>query len=101
PEPDGPHLRHPAPVRTPHGRRGPPATDRPEGLHRCRPALRRDHPPEDARAGLPPAQGRQVQAEKKLPQTDAIFARLSEENEQADASEDTLRLSLDDKASVN
>jgi hypothetical protein len=41
-----------------------------------------------------------VQAEKKLPQTDAIFARLSEENSHADASEDTLRLSLDAKASV-
>jgi hypothetical protein len=41
-----------------------------------------------------------VQAQKKLPQTDAIFARLSEENRQADASEDTLRLSLDAKASV-
>ena len=41
-----------------------------------------------------------MQAEKKLPQTDAIFARLSEENKQADASEDTLRLSLDAKASV-
>jgi hypothetical protein len=35
-----------------------------------------------------------------LPQTDAIFARLSQENGEADASEDTLRLSLDAKASV-
>jgi len=41
-----------------------------------------------------------VQAQKKLPQTDAIFARLSEENSRADAVEDTLRLSLDAKASV-
>jgi hypothetical protein len=41
-----------------------------------------------------------VQAQKKLPQTDAIFARLSEENRAADASDDTLRLSLDAKASV-
>ena len=39
-------------------------------------------------------------AQKKLPQTDAIFARLSEQNSQADAAEDTLRLSLDAKASV-
>ena len=41
-----------------------------------------------------------MQAQKKLAQTDAIFARLSEENGQADAAEDTLRLSLDAKASV-
>jgi hypothetical protein len=41
-----------------------------------------------------------VPAEKKLPQTDAIFDRLSQENRAADASEDTLRLSLDAKASV-
>lgn len=36
----------------------------------------------------------------KLPQTDAIFERLRQENSAADASEDTLRLSLDAKASV-
>jgi hypothetical protein len=41
-----------------------------------------------------------VQAQKKLPQTDAIFERLKRENGEADASEDTLRLSLDAKASV-
>ena len=39
-------------------------------------------------------------AQKKLPQTDAIFGQLSRENGAADASEDTLRLSLDAKASV-
>jgi transposase len=41
-----------------------------------------------------------VQAQKKVPQTDAIFDRLKQENGEADASEDTLRLSLDAKASV-
>jgi hypothetical protein len=41
-----------------------------------------------------------VPAQKKLPQTDAIFERLKQENGAADASEDTLRLSLDAKASV-
>jgi hypothetical protein len=41
-----------------------------------------------------------VSAQKKLPQTDAIFDQLSRENGAADASEDTLRLSLDAKASV-
>jgi hypothetical protein len=41
-----------------------------------------------------------VPAQKKLPQTDAIFDRLRQENGEADASEDTLRLSLDAKASV-
>lgn len=39
-------------------------------------------------------------AQKKLPQTDAIFGQLRRENDAADASEDTLRLSLDAKASV-
>jgi hypothetical protein len=41
-----------------------------------------------------------MQAQKKVPQTDAIFDRLKQENGEADASEDTLRLSLDAKASV-
>jgi len=41
-----------------------------------------------------------VQAQKKIAQTDAIFDRLSEENSQADAQEDTLRLSWGAKASV-
>jgi hypothetical protein len=41
-----------------------------------------------------------VPAPKKWPQTDAIFARLSEENGAADTAEDMLRLSLDAKASV-
>jgi hypothetical protein len=35
-----------------------------------------------------------------VPQTDAIFARLSEENRAADESADTLRISIDAKASV-
>jgi len=35
-----------------------------------------------------------------VPQTDAIFARLSDENRTADESEDTLRLSIDAKATV-
>ena len=39
-------------------------------------------------------------AQKKLPQTDAIFEQLEQQNAEADASEDTLRLSLDAKASV-
>ena len=38
---------------------------------------------------------------KRVPQTDAIFERLSEVNPQADKAEDTLRLSLDAKATVN
>jgi hypothetical protein len=38
---------------------------------------------------------------KRVPQTDAIFERLSEVNPQADESPDTLRLSLDAKATVN
>jgi hypothetical protein len=38
---------------------------------------------------------------KRVPQTDAIFERLSRVNPQADEAPDTLRLSLDAKATVN
>jgi hypothetical protein len=38
---------------------------------------------------------------KRVPQTDAIFERLSEVNPRADEAPDTLRLSLDAKAAVN
>ena len=38
---------------------------------------------------------------KKVPQTDAIFEQLSQVNRQADESPETLRLSLDAKATVN
>jgi len=38
---------------------------------------------------------------KKIPQTDAIFEQVRQVNERADAAEDTLRLSLDAKATVN
>jgi hypothetical protein len=38
---------------------------------------------------------------KKIPQTDAIFDRLSQVNPQADSAEETLRISLDAKATVN
>ena len=39
-------------------------------------------------------------AQKKVPQTDAIFARLHEVNPQADQADNVLRLSLDAKAAV-
>ena len=38
---------------------------------------------------------------KKVEQTDAIFERLSQVNPQADQAGDTLRLSLDAKATIN
>ena len=41
-----------------------------------------------------------MQAEKKIRQTDAIFARLSEVNPTADRTDDVLRLSLDAKTAV-
>src|SRR5213076_1427867 len=50
---------------------------------------------------LPAHQGGQVPPPKKVPQTDAIFERLSEVNPQADEARDTLRLSLDAKATVH
>jgi Rhodopirellula transposase DDE domain len=42
-----------------------------------------------------------VPSPKKIPQTDAIFERVRQVNQQADAAEDTLRISLDAKATVN
>lgn len=41
-----------------------------------------------------------MQAKKKIHETDAIFARLSEVNAQADRAEDALRISIDTKATV-
>jgi hypothetical protein len=41
-----------------------------------------------------------VQAQKKVPQTDAIFTRLKEVNSATDVSEERLRLCLDAKATV-
>jgi hypothetical protein len=41
-----------------------------------------------------------VPAQKKIPQTDAIFDRLKEENSRADEDDTVLRLSLDAKATV-
>jgi Rhodopirellula transposase DDE domain len=41
-----------------------------------------------------------VPSPKKIPQTDAIFEQVQRINEQADAAEDTLRISLDAKATV-
>jgi transposase len=38
---------------------------------------------------------------KKVPQTDAIFERLKQVNPQADRADDTLRISIDAKATVN
>jgi Rhodopirellula transposase DDE domain len=42
-----------------------------------------------------------VPAQKKIRQTDAIFARLHEVNPEADEADNVLRLSLDAKAAVN
>jgi transposase len=42
-----------------------------------------------------------VPSSKKIPQVDAIFEQLSQVNPQADEAPDTLRLSLDAKATVN
>ena len=45
-------------------------------------------------------QGGQESAPKTLPETDAIFAQLKQINEEADADEQTLRISIDAKAPV-
>lgn len=37
---------------------------------------------------------------KKLPETDAIFAQVKQINEEADADEQTVRISIDAKATV-
>lgn len=41
-----------------------------------------------------------MQAQKKIPQTDAIFARLSQINRAADQADDILRIAIDAKAAV-
>ena len=52
------------------------------------------------RPGVPPPQGGQVPPPKKVKETDAIFANVQEVHAQAAASAETLRLSLDSKATV-
>ena len=51
-------------------------------------------------AGVLPEKSGQEPAPKKLPETDAIFAQVKQRNEEADADECTLRLSMDAKATV-
>src|SRR5262249_58338324 len=50
--------------------------------------------------GVSSGPGSQVPAQKKIKQTDAIFARLHEMNPEADQADNVLRLSLDAKAAV-
>ena len=62
------------------------------------PSVQDDHR-QAHRLGLPSAQGGQVPPPKKVKETDAIFANVKEVHQQA-APRDTLRLSLDSKATV-
>ena len=50
--------------------------------------------------GYHPKRVAKCQPEKKIPETDAIFEQLAKTNPDADASSDTLRISLDVKAPV-
>ena len=63
------------------------------------------HPADDQHeaqpARLPPHQGGQVPPPKKVKQTDAIFEQLKRVNPEADRADDTLRISIDAKATVN
>ena len=63
------------------------------------------HPADDQHeaqpAGLPPHQGGQVPPPKRVKQTDAIFEQLKQVNPEADRADDTLRISIDAKATVN
>ena len=81
-------------------RRGPPAVDRPQGLPRGPSAVGPDDHHQAQRLGVPTPAGDQVQAPKKLKETDAIFEHLSQVHRDAARSTDTLRLSLDAKAPV-
>ena len=82
-------------------RRGPTPVDRHQGLHRRRVAHPADHQHQDEPAGLQPHQGGQVPPPKRVPQTDAIFDQLKQVNPEADRARDTLRISIDAKATVN
>src|SRR5437660_12096663 len=81
-------------------RKGPGTVDPAEGLHRRGVAHGRNHPLQDPSARLPPPQGPEVQAQKKIKQTDAIFTRLHHRHAQAAEADNVLRLSLDTKATV-
>src|SRR6266568_3218897 len=52
------------------------------------------------RSGSIPPQGPEVQAQKKIKQTDVIFTRLHDLHAQAGEADNVLRLSLDTKATV-
>jgi len=52
------------------------------------------------RTGLLSEKGSQNPTSKKIPETDAIFAQVKQVNEEADADEQTLRISMDTKATV-
>ena len=50
--------------------------------------------------GLFSQEDRQKSAPKKIPETEAIFARVTAMNQAADVADDVLRLSMDAKATV-
>lgn len=97
---DRPDLPDSAAVLASHGGSGSQATDSTQGLPQPPIADGGDHPLQDASTGLSPDQSAEVQAQKKIAQTDAIFERLREVHAEADAADDVLRLSLDSKAAV-
>src|SRR3979490_85093 len=95
-----PDLPNPAVVHAADGDHGPATVDRTERIHRWAVAHGGDHSLQDTRPGLPPPQGPEVQAQKKIKQTDAIFERLHQMHAEAGKADGVLRLSLDTKATV-
>src|SRR5260370_1287581 len=99
-EPGGSAVSHDASVYPANGDGSASPVDGPKRLHGCGIADRRNDWNQTQSVGILPEKSGQEPAPKKLPETDAIFAQVKQRNEEAQADEQTLRISLDAKAAV-
>src|SRR5262249_11375274 len=97
---NGPAISESAIVYAADGGRASSAIDRAESLPGRRTANATHVANQAERPRVSLDQGGQVQAQKKIKQTDAIFAKLKEVNKAADEAATVLRLSWDAKATV-
>src|SRR5437764_14533152 len=99
-KPSGSAVSHHASVHADDGSGGAPPIDCPEGVERGGITYCRDHCDQAEPVRLLSEKSGQESTPKKVPDTDAIFAQMKQCNEEADTSEEVLRLSLDAKAIV-
>src|ERR687886_617690 len=95
-----PQFRTNRPLYATDGSGSPPPTHTAKGLQRRRIADGTHHCHQIERSRVLPDQGGQDPTQKKIPATDAIFERVAQVNQAADAAYDTLRISIDAKATV-